>query len=148
MKWNSSVVSDSLWPHGLQPTRLLHPWESPGKNTAVGYHFLLQGIFPTQGSILCWQVSSWPLAPSGKPKSKKEKILTSESVKGWIRSLLGTRSEAWWGCPDETPGSVQPASLPCMWPWTAKAWDPIPEAAQQTQQKKVHKRKYWHCVQT
>ena len=31
-------------------TRLLHPWESPGKNTAVGYHFLLQGIFPTQRS--------------------------------------------------------------------------------------------------
>ena len=31
-----SVVSDSLWPHGLQPTRLLHPWDSPGKNTGVG----------------------------------------------------------------------------------------------------------------
>ena len=29
---------------------LLHPWDSPGKNTGVGYHFLLQGIFPTQGS--------------------------------------------------------------------------------------------------
>ena len=31
------------------PTRLLHPWDSPGKNTGVGCHFLLQGIFPTQG---------------------------------------------------------------------------------------------------
>ena len=29
-------------PHGLQPTRLLHPWDSPGKNTGVGCHFLLQ----------------------------------------------------------------------------------------------------------
>ena len=28
--------------HGLQPTRLLHPWDSPGKNTGVGCHFLLQ----------------------------------------------------------------------------------------------------------
>ena len=38
-----SVVSDSLWPHGLQPTRLLGPWDFPGKDTAVGCHFLLQG---------------------------------------------------------------------------------------------------------
>ena len=36
------VVSDSLGPHGLQPTRLLSPWDSPGKNTEVGCHFLLQ----------------------------------------------------------------------------------------------------------
>ena len=45
-----SVVSISLWPHGLQPTRLLCPWDSPGKNTGVGSHSLLQGIFQTQGS--------------------------------------------------------------------------------------------------
>ena len=38
----ASVVSDSVRPHGLQPTRLLHPWDSPGKNTGVGCHFLLQ----------------------------------------------------------------------------------------------------------
>ena len=34
--------------HGLWPTRLLCPWNSPGKNTGAGCHFLLQGIFPTQ----------------------------------------------------------------------------------------------------
>ena len=45
-----TVVSDSLRPHGLQPTRLLCPWDSPGKNMAVGSHILLQGIFPIQGS--------------------------------------------------------------------------------------------------
>ena len=44
-----SVVSDTLGPHGLQPTRLLCPWDSPGKNTGVNCHALLQGIFPTQG---------------------------------------------------------------------------------------------------
>ena len=38
----ASVVSDSVQPHGLQPTRLLRPWDSPGKNTGVGCHFLLQ----------------------------------------------------------------------------------------------------------
>ena len=44
-----SVMSDSLRPHGLEPTRLLCPWNSPGKNTGVGCRFLLQGIFPAQG---------------------------------------------------------------------------------------------------
>ena len=42
-KWSRSVVSESL-----RPTRLLRPWDFPGKNTGVGCHFLLQGIFPTQ----------------------------------------------------------------------------------------------------
>ena len=47
-----TVVSDSWQPHGVQPSRLLCPWDSPGKNTGVGCHFLLQGIFSTQGSNL------------------------------------------------------------------------------------------------
>ena len=44
------VLSDFLWPHGLYPTRLLHPWNFLGKSTGVGCHFLLQGIFLTWGS--------------------------------------------------------------------------------------------------
>ena len=44
-----SVVSDSLRPRGLYLTRFLHPRDFPGKNTGVGCHFFLQGIFPTQG---------------------------------------------------------------------------------------------------
>ena len=35
-------MSDSVQPHRRQPTRLLRPWDSPGKNTGVGCHFLLQ----------------------------------------------------------------------------------------------------------
>ena len=42
-KWSRSVVSDSSRPHGLQPTRLLRPWDFPGKSTGVGCHCLLQG---------------------------------------------------------------------------------------------------------
>ena len=46
---NHSVVSNSLRPHGLHcPARLYCPWNSPG-NTGLGFHALLQGIFPTQG---------------------------------------------------------------------------------------------------
>ena len=39
----------TLWPHGLKPARLLCPWDSPGKNTGVDCHALLQGIFPNRG---------------------------------------------------------------------------------------------------
>ena len=46
------VVSDSLRPPVLKPTRLLCPWNSPGQNTGVGCHSLLQVILPTQGSNL------------------------------------------------------------------------------------------------
>ena len=45
-----SVMSDSLRPHVLESARFLCPWNSPGKNTRVGSHSLLQGIFPTQES--------------------------------------------------------------------------------------------------
>ena len=49
----SEKLLNSLRPHGLQPVRILCPWNSPGKNTGVGCHFLFQGIFWTQGSNLC-----------------------------------------------------------------------------------------------
>ena len=46
LHWEScSVISDSLLPHGIYSS-----WNSPGQNTGVGSHSLLQGIFPTQGS--------------------------------------------------------------------------------------------------
>ena len=50
--FSRSVMSDSLRPHGLQPASLLCPWDSPGKTTGMCCHFLLQGLFPTQGSNL------------------------------------------------------------------------------------------------
>ena len=58
--------------YGLQPARLLCPWDSPVKNTGVSCHACLQGIFPTQGKCLgcvsCPALSggSLPLAPTGK----------------------------------------------------------------------------------
>ena len=63
-----SVVSDSLPPQGPWPTRLLCPQGSPGKNTGVGCHALLQGIFPTQALPL--QADSLPSEPPGKPLYK------------------------------------------------------------------------------
>ena len=59
--WFSPLNCVQLLPtHGLQPPRLLCAWDSPGKNTGVGCHFLLQGIFPTQkpnpGLLQCRQI--------------------------------------------------------------------------------------------
>ena len=62
---SQKVMSHSLPSHGLQPTRLLCPWDFPGMNTGVGCHFLLQGIFLTQGlnlHLLHWQEDSLPLS--------------------------------------------------------------------------------------
>ena len=66
LKWSRAVVSDSLWVHGLQPTRLLHPWDFPGKSTGVGCHCLLRGKgescdkFPLLG---LWNHCGWWLQP-------------------------------------------------------------------------------------
>ena len=52
------------------PTRLLPPWDSPGKSTGVGCHFLLQGIFPTQGMNLgppALRADALSFEPPGKP---------------------------------------------------------------------------------
>ena len=51
-KWKCSSLSCVQLSVTPQPTRLLCPWDSPGKNTGVGCHALLQGIFPIQGSNL------------------------------------------------------------------------------------------------
>ena len=78
---SSSVMSCSLQLPNLQPSRLLCPWNFPGKNTGVGGHFFLQGIFPTRGPnpwLLClphWQVDSLPLSYLGSPKDSHVLIL-------------------------------------------------------------------------
>ena len=66
----ASAVSDSLQPHRWQPTRLLCPCDSPGKNTEVGCYFLLQRIFPIQGRsnphLLHWRHILYLLSHLGR----------------------------------------------------------------------------------
>ena len=65
------VMPNSLWPHGLQPTKLLHPWNSPGKCIVVGCHSFLPEIFLTQGPNLCLQYcrqTLYHLSHQGSPK--------------------------------------------------------------------------------
>ena len=56
-KWSRSVVSDSVRPHGLQSTRLLRPWDFPGKSTGVGCHCLICPVFPRLLLLGCAQSS-------------------------------------------------------------------------------------------
>ena len=77
MLFSHSVISDSSRLRGLKPARLLCPWDFPGKNIAVGYHFLLQGIFLTQGlntHLLHWQGESLPLCHQGSPRCSEKNI--------------------------------------------------------------------------
>ena len=74
-------------PMGCSPTRLLCPWDSPGKNTGMGRHALLQNIFPTQIGLgllhrLYWQAGSLPLAPPRKPINEMFKLQASEINSG------------------------------------------------------------------
>ena len=68
-----SVVSNSFRPYGVQPARLLCPWDFAGKNTRMACRFLLRGIFLTQGSnlhLLHQQGDSLPLLNLGSPTLK------------------------------------------------------------------------------
>ena len=75
-------------PHGLQPTRLLCPWDSPGKNAGMGCHFLLQGIFLIQGLnsyLLHQQVDFFTTEPPWKFKvqfkiKKKKRLLRKKKM--------------------------------------------------------------------
>ena len=60
------VMSDSFRPHGLQPARLLCPWDSPGQNTSMGCHALLQGAFQTRDRtrFSCFFIAGRSLLPS------------------------------------------------------------------------------------
>ena len=89
-----SVVSNSLQPHRLEPARLLGPLDYPGKNIAVGCHFLLQGFSPTQELNLYPQwlladslpLSNWKAHYSQQPQRKQPKYPSSISYNGVLFS--------------------------------------------------------------
>ena len=79
-----SVLSDSLRLHGLQLTRLLCPRDSPGKNTGVGCHALLQGDLPNTGMeprppTLQADSSPSPSEPRGKPLYLSKNAINNSS---------------------------------------------------------------------
>ena len=101
----------------LQPTRLLYPWDSPGKNTGVGCLFLLEGIFLTQGSnlsLFCFLHCGWILYPEppGKPpdpqpweiyKLENSEKETEKKKREWDGGAI-LRNMARWGERDRQTG--------------------------------------------
>ena len=77
--------------HGLQPTRLLCPWDLPGKSTGVGCHFLLQGISLTQGSNSCllhWQTGYLPLTHKWSPVGKSNTHIRTDQTRCVFQTIL------------------------------------------------------------
>ena len=97
-----SIMFRSLQSHGLQPTRLLCPWNFLGKNTGTGCHFLHQRIFPTQGlnldllRLLHWQGDSLSCATREAPPIR-------------MTPFKKARSKYWRGCKEK--GTL----LHCQW---------------------------------
>ena len=89
------VMSNSLGPYGLWPASLLCPWDFPGRNTGVGCHFDLQGIFLTQGSNLRLLHCRWILyylSPQGSPVGQDIPCQTSCIIVEWPEKLQGVAS--------------------------------------------------------
>ena len=90
----------SFQPHGLEPTRLLCPWDCPDKNTGMGCHFLLQEIFSTQGSRLCllcvlqWQTDCYHCVIWEAPKGLNGLPDIPQLVKRQIKDLARVHEPA------------------------------------------------------
>ena len=72
-KWSRSVMSDSSRPHGLQPTRLLRPWDFPGKSTGVGCHCLPHQSAIKRNNSICSNMSGSRDCHTEWNKSEKDK---------------------------------------------------------------------------
>ena len=88
--WAASVVADSVRPHRRQPPRLPRPWDSPGKNTGVGCHFLLQ----------CMKVKSESEAAQSCPTLSDPMDYTAYQAPP---SMGFSRQEYWSGVPSPSP---------------------------------------------
>ena len=93
-----------LPPYGLQPARLLCPWDSLSKRTGVGCHFRLQGIFPTQESNLgllhCRQILYWLSYEESPQSASISHSVVSNSVTPWsVHGILRARILEWVAIP-------------------------------------------------
>ena len=97
-KWSHSVVSNSSRPHGLQPTRILHSWDFPGKSTGVGCHRLLWlSVWDERNCVVVWAFfgiaflwdwnENWPF-PVLSPKEKRAGLQLSTICSGEITNIL------------------------------------------------------------
>ena len=96
----AKVMSDSFVTPWTVLTRILCPWDFPGKNTGVSWHFLLQGISLTQGlnpNLLHWQVNSLPVGYQDRPFPHHGLIFVCVGGAHCAGSSLWYRG-SWLGC--------------------------------------------------
>ena len=91
-KWSRSVMSDSSWPHGLQPTRLLCPWGFPGKSTGVGCHLPILWVL-NRFSCVWLSATLW--------------IVSHQAS----LSMGFSRQEYWSGLPRPPPGDLPDSGI-------------------------------------
>ena len=79
-KWSCSVMSDPQQPHGLQPSRLLCPWDFPGKSTGVGCHCLPLVNLPVSPSVShSHQEGFYPYSSEGHQNEKPQPQKTNQT---------------------------------------------------------------------
>ena len=88
-------MSDSYWPHGLQPTSLLHPWDFPAKNTVVGCHCLPSiRVFSNESALCIRWPKYWSFSFNISPSNEHPGLifrmdwLDLLAVQGILKSLL------------------------------------------------------------
>ena len=130
-------MSNSLGHHGLWPDRLFCPWNSPGKNTRVGCHALLQGIFLTEGSNSGLPQCRFPycLSHQGSPRILECIAYPFSRRSSWPRNQTGVSciacrfftSQATREAPGIIKGEWQKVSPENSSEYTNYAWDGNPK---------------------
>ena len=112
-----SVTSDSLQPCGLYPTRILCPWDFPGKNTGVGCLFLLKGIFLDQKSkpgVSCCRQILYSLSHQG---SQAERMIPQRVLGPTVRSQLSYRFPKAVVTKNQEAGGLKQQKCVLSWSW-------------------------------
>ena len=89
------VMSDSVRPHRWQPTRLPHPWDSPGKNTGVGCHSLLQCVKVKSLSRVQLLVTPWTAAYQASPPMQFSTNPAQTFLNSLSNELLSASCKVW-----------------------------------------------------
>ena len=94
VQFSCSVMSNSVLPHRRQPTRLHHPWDSPGKNTGVGCHFLLQCMKVKSESKVVQSCPTLSNSTAYSPPGSSVHGIFQARVLEWVAVAFSTPTES------------------------------------------------------
>ena len=111
----ASVVSDSVWPHRRQPSRPPRPWDSPGKNTGVGCHFLLQCMKVKSESEVAQSCLTLSDPKDCSPLGSSVHGIFQARVLNWGAIALSERPPKCSQLSDSSQGPAEPSWLTDSW---------------------------------